>query len=100
MPGQLIINHQLTMINASDDDHISDEEDLDEEDLIIQAAVTAAISVALVVIDYSQTYYNKAGAAWVWELLRGHPKCIRKELGVHKYVFQALIVALQDAGCT
>lgn len=95
-------------INAIDDDHASDEEDLDEEDLIVQAAVTAAISAALVVIDYSQTYYDKtpyhdsalSGAAWVCELLRGHPKRIRKELGVHKYVFRALIVALQDAGYT
>ena len=110
MSGQSIINHQLTMnINAIDDDHASDEEeDLDEEDLIVQAAVTAAISATLVVIDYSQTYYNKtpyhdsalSGAAWVCKLLRGHPKRIRKELGVHKYVFQALIVALQDAGYT
>ena len=94
-------------INANDDDYASDEEeDLDEEDLIVQAAVTAAISAAFVVIDYSQTYYDKtpyhdsalSGAAWVCELLRGHPKRIRKELGVHKHIFRALIVALQDAG--
>ena len=96
------------MINASDNHHTSDEEeDLDKEDLIVQAAVTAAISATLVVIDYSQTHYDKtpyhdsalSSAAWVCELLRGHPKCIHKELGVHKYIFQALIVALQDAGC-
>jgi len=39
---------------------------------------------------------------WVCELLIGHPKCICKELGVHKHVdvFWALIVALQDAGHT
>ena len=86
----------------------SDEEDIQEEDLIIQAAVTASISTALATLDYSQRYYNKipyhdsalSGAAWVCELLRGHPKCIHKELGVHKHVFQALIVALQDAGHT
>jgi hypothetical protein len=56
MPGQLIINYQLIMnIN---DDYISDEEDIEEEeeDLVIQAAVTAAISAALASIDYSQTY--------------------------------------------
>jgi len=66
------------------------------------------ISAALAAIDYSQTYYDKmpyhnsalSGAAWACELLTGHPKCICKELGVHKHVFRALIVALQDAGHT
>ena len=94
-------------INANDDNYaLDEEEDLDEEDLIVQAAVTAAISATLATIDYSQTYYDKtpyhdsalSGAAWVCELLRGHPKRIRKELGVHKHIFRALIVALQDAG--
>jgi len=37
---------------------------------------------------------------WVTELLTGHPKHVRHELGVHKHVFRALIVALQDAGYT
>ena len=89
-------------------DNYTDEEDIEEEDLIIQATATAAISAALAAIDYSQTYYNKipyhdsalSGAAWVCELLTGHPKHIHKELGVHKHVFWALIVALQDAGHT
>jgi hypothetical protein len=93
-------------INASDDDHTSDEEDLDKEDLIVQATITAAISAALVVIDYSQTYYDKtpyhdsalSGAAWVCKLLRGYPKHRHKELGVHNYIFWALTVALQDTG--
>ena len=82
--------------------------DLEEEDLIVQAAATAAIATALSVIDYSQTYFLKTpyhnsaltGAAWVTELLTGHPKHVRHELGVHKHVFRALIVALQDAGYT
>ena len=93
-------------MNANIDNYASDEEeDIKEEDLVIQAAVTASI---LATLDYSQKYYNKipyhdsalSGAAWVCELLRGHPKRIRKELGVHKHVFRALIVALQDAGHT
>ena len=96
-------------MNANIDNYASDEEeDIKEEDLVIQTAVTASISAALATLDYSQRYYNKipyhdsalSGAAWVCELLRGHPKCICKELGVHKHVFRALIVALQDAGHT
>jgi hypothetical protein len=89
-----------------DSDNPGSKEELEEEDLIIQAAATAAISTAFAVLDYSQTYYNKTlyhnsalnGAAWVCELLTGHPKHIRKELGVHKHVFWALIVSLQNAG--
>jgi len=82
--------------------------DLEEEDLVVQAAATAAIATALSVIDYSQTYFLKTpyhnsaltGAAWVAELLTGHPKHVCHELGVHKHVFLALIIALQDAGYT
>jgi hypothetical protein len=94
------------MIANLDDQFNSDEEeDLREENLIVQAATTAAISANFAVINYSQTYYNKTpyhdsaltSAAWVCELLRGHPKHIHKELGVHKHVFQALIGALQNA---
>jgi hypothetical protein len=44
---------------ANDIDDNSDEDNLDEEDLIIEAAATTAISAALTVIDYSQTYYDK-----------------------------------------
>jgi hypothetical protein len=36
------------------------EEELKEEDLIIQAAATAAISTAFTVLDYSQTYYSRS----------------------------------------
>jgi len=96
-------------MNANIDNYVSDEEeDIEEEDLIIQAAITASISAALATLDYSQRYYNKipyhnsalSGAAWVCKLLRGHPKCICKKLEVHKHVFRALIVVLQDAGHT
>ena len=66
----------------------------------------AVVSTANAVIKYGQAHFDKTpyhdsaftGAAWVSELLRGHPKCIRKELGVNIPVFWALIDALQDAG--
>ena len=95
-------------MNTNINNYASDEEDIEEEDLIIQASVTASISTDLVTLDYSQRYYNKityhdsalSGAVWVCELLRGHPKHICKELGVHKHVFQDIIVALQDTGHT
>jgi hypothetical protein len=81
------------------------EYDEDEEDLVIQAAVTAAIAISSALIDYSETYYDKTpyhdsaltGAAWVLELLTGHPKRIRRELGVNKHIFQALIISLGNA---
>ena len=39
-----------------------------------------------------------SGYAWLQELLHGHPKHIRTELGVHKEVFHALIRVLQSMG--
>jgi len=79
--------------------------DIEEEDLIVQAAATAAIGAAIAVLNYIQAYYDKTpyhnsaltGATWVVELLTGHPERICHELGVHKHVFRALIAALQDA---
>ena len=46
-------------------------------------------------------YHDSAlsGGTWVLELLMGHPERIRKELGVHKHVFYALIHSLKAAGC-
>jgi hypothetical protein len=93
--------------NNNSDYEEGDEEDLDEEDLIIQAAATAAIAAGLSAIEYAQAYYDKRpyhdsvfpGIAWVLELLTGHPERIRKELGVHKHVFYALINTLKAAGC-
>ena len=96
-------------MNDANDNQLDDEElDDEEEDLVIQATALAAISASLTVADHSQTYYDKipyhdsalTGAAWVCELLTGHPKHIRKELGVNKHVFQSLIIALQNAGHT
>ena len=36
------------------------------------------------------------GQGWVEELLSGHPKRIRCELGVHRHMFLALIGVLQE----
>jgi hypothetical protein len=38
------------------------------------------------------------GAAWVAELMAGHPECIRCELGVHLHVFRILVAYLQVIG--
>jgi hypothetical protein len=38
------------------------------------------------------------GEGWVMELLAGHPKRIRCELGVHRHVFLELIQELQRLG--
>ena len=47
-------------MNANINNYASDEEeDIEEEDLIIQATITASISAALATLDYSQRYYNK-----------------------------------------
>lgn len=84
-----------------------DEDELEEEeDMAVLAAASAAIAAAFAIVNYSNTYYNKtpyhdsalSGAAWVCELLRGHPERIRAELGVHKHVFKALITSLKNAG--
>jgi hypothetical protein len=80
--------------------------DSDEEDIVIQAAVAAAIAAAHAVNEYTQQYVDKipyhdsafTGFDWVLELLRGHPKRIRRELGVHKATFRSLIASLQNAG--
>jgi hypothetical protein len=47
-----------------------------------------------------QPYHTSilSGNAWVQELLHGHPKRIRTELGVHKHVFRELIFTLYHMG--
>ena len=89
------------MINDDNCDHKEG-----EEDLIIQVATTAAIATGLSAMEYAQVHYNKryyhnsalSGVAWVLELLVGHPKCIHKELGVHKHLFYSLISILKATG--
>jgi hypothetical protein len=47
-----------------------------------------------------EDYHTSAlsGAAWILELLEGHPNRIRCELGVNKHVFHFLISYLQLIG--
>jgi len=47
-----------------------------------------------------QPYHTSllSGEAWVQELIHGHPKRIRSELGVQKHVFQELIFTLRHLG--
>lgn len=44
-----------------------------------------------------QPYHTSilSGEAWVQELLHGHPRRIRTELGVHKHVFRELVFTLR-----
>ena len=57
-PNTWLTSIIVNMIADLDDQFDSDEEqDLEEENLNVQAA--AAISIAFAVIDYSQTYYDK-----------------------------------------
>jgi len=89
----------------NDANNNTDEEE-EEEELIIQAAAIAATAAGLCIMEYAWTYYDKrpyhdsafSGLDWVLELLSGHPERIRKELGVHKHVFHALIHTLKAAG--
>jgi hypothetical protein len=67
--------------------------------LITCAADAAALSYGLPL--YDKTPYHTSAlteADWVRELLNSHPEWIRSELGVHKHVFNGLIMALQQAG--
>jgi hypothetical protein len=76
------------------------------EELLLLAAAGAAHAAMGAVIEYATPLYDKtpyhtsalSGAAWVDELLNGHPERIRCELGVHKHVFHQLIAFLLAAG--
>ena len=65
------------------------------------AAGAAALAYGLPLYDKTP-YHTSAlsGAAWVIELLNGHPERIRNELGVHKHVFLGLVAALEQQGST
>jgi hypothetical protein len=65
--------------------------------LLISAAVNLLES--LYAVD-PVPYHTSAlsGAAWVMELLAGHPERIRCELGLHKHVFLELIQELRRSG--
>jgi hypothetical protein len=67
--------------------------------LIINAAVAAVVLFATNL--YHKIPYHTSslsGAAWVVELLEGHPERIRCELGVHENVFRFLVSYLQTIG--
>lgn len=63
---------------------------------IMQLAGTAAALYASPHY-WKQPYHTSAltGAAWVQELINGHPDCIHNELGMHLHVFVALVYELQ-----
>jgi hypothetical protein len=91
-----------------DNDNEDDEDEIEQQRrmLIAQAAgifVNTAIAGALTIIEplYNKTPYHTSaltGADWVRELLAGHDRRIRSELGVHKEIFQELLESLTRGG--
>jgi hypothetical protein len=67
--------------------------------IVVNTIVAAVILFAAPLYD-KEPYHTSAlsGAAWVLELLEGHPKRIRCELGVSKEVFLFLTSYLQLIG--
>ena len=74
--------------------------------LLIQILGIFVNTIIVALILFSAPLYDKeayhtsalSGAAWVLELLEGHPGHIRCELGVSKEVFQFLVACLQQIG--
>lgn len=74
--------------------------------LLIQiAAVVVQLSCNIVMEHFSPLYLRTpyhtsalSGAAWVNELLSGHPERIRNELGVYRGTFTVLLKAMRRAG--
>jgi len=74
--------------------------------LNVLTAFYSASAVAASVLLHATPLYTKvpyhtsalSGAAWVQELLDGHPERIRCELGMHKHVFRSLIANLVVLG--
>ena len=87
------------MSDSSISDHDSEEE---IEDMAIYLMMKAAEAV----VEYATPLYDKipyhtsalSGEAWVLELINGHPKRIRCELGVHKHIFNTLLEDLSTMG--
>ena len=99
----------LIMYSSNDSSSSSVEDDhrhLHLKYMKLIAATTVANIVTTAAIICTEPLYNKipyhdsalTGAAWVRELLNGHPECIHNELGVHKNVFNTLIKELELAG--
>jgi hypothetical protein len=74
--------------------------------LLIQiAAIAVELSSNFVMNHFAPLYLRTpyhtsalSGAAWVNELLTGHPKRIRNELGVYRGTFTILLQAMRSAG--
>jgi hypothetical protein len=75
---------------------------------VIRAAAIAVNIAVEAAIIYSASHYDRipyhtsalTGAAWVQELMNGHPERIRCELGVHLQVFKLIIEYLKIIGHT
>ncbi|KDQ32264.1 hypothetical protein PLEOSDRAFT_1026450, partial [Pleurotus ostreatus PC15] len=63
-------------------------------------SVTAAAALYASSWYWKQPYHNSAlsGAAWVKELINGHPDRIRTELGMRVHVFLVLVAELRLLG--
>ena len=69
--------------------------------LLISIVLSAAASALHLLYPNDPIPYHTSiltGEAWVLELMRGHPKQIHCELGVHLHVFQALLSELCSIG--
>jgi hypothetical protein len=82
---------------------------LERRRLFMVRAAAIAVNVAVqATIIYSASNYDRipyhtsalTGAAWVTELMNGHPERIRCELGVHLHVFKIIIEYLKVIGHT
>ena len=95
----------LSQIDAMPDlQHYNGQVVVQQQILVIIEAL-AHIAYELVMDHFAPLYIRTpyhtsalSGAGWVHELLTGHPKRIRNELGVHKSTFIALIKVLQAPG--
>jgi hypothetical protein len=83
--------------------------DLQQRRLFLVRASAIAVNIAVqATIIYSASHYDRipyhtsalTGAAWVTELMNGHPERIRCELGVHLHVFKIIIEYLKIIGHT
>jgi hypothetical protein len=101
------------MPDHSDQDQLL-EDDPDEEEmqeiqrrrLALLSSATAVFTACQAVIDLLTPVINRtpyhtsilSGEEWVQELLSGHPRRIRTELGVYRQTFLTLVRTLQDIG--
>lgn len=85
---------------------MSDSSDHDSEDELEYMSIYLLMKAAEAVVEYASPLYDKipyhtsalSGEAWVLELMNGHPRRIRCELGVHLRVFNALVKELSTMG--